>query len=178
MSIIWKDIEGFGGRYEVSNTGRVRSKARNVVDKNGHIRPRKCVPLLQKVDYRYPYRSVDLYETATTRKTIQVHRLVLEAFVGKRPEGMQCRHLDGNPGNNDVTNLRWDTTWQNALDKTRHGTQICGRKHWCAKLTEAQILQIRKEYTNGAGQILADKYGVSKTLICDIVKRKVWKHVQ
>jgi hypothetical protein len=51
-----------------------------------------------------------------------VHRLVLEAFVGPCPEGMECRHLDGDPANNRLENLRWGTHRENAADQVRHGT--------------------------------------------------------
>lgn len=50
-----------------------------------------------------------------------VHRLVLEAFVGPCPSGCEGCHYDGNPANNIVSNLRWDTTKNNCLDKRRHG---------------------------------------------------------
>lgn len=49
-----------------------------------------------------------------------VHRLVLEAFIGPRPEGMICCHYDGNPQNNKPENLRWDTHYGNAQDAIRH----------------------------------------------------------
>lgn len=180
METVWKKVEGYGGRYEVSNTGRVRSIARIVIDKNGHERPRSRTSLQQRIDSRYPYRSVDLYETNTKRKTVQVHKIVLETFVGKCPEGMQCRHLDGNPANNHVSNLCWGTVQQNAIDRKKHGkhAEKCeGEKHWCNKLTEETVLTIRKEYICGNGQFLAKKYNVSKSLIHAIITRKIWKHI-
>ena len=52
---------------------------------------------------------------------IGVHRLVLLAFRGAPPPGMECRHLDGDPGNNQLSNLVWGTRKQNAADTIRHG---------------------------------------------------------
>lgn len=46
-----------------------------------------------------------------------VHLYVLETFVGPRPEGMQACHGDGDPANNRLSNLRWDTCSNNNLDK-------------------------------------------------------------
>jgi hypothetical protein len=52
----------------------------------------------------------------------KVHQLVMEAFVGHRPIGMEVCHNDGNNGNNRWTNLRYDTRAANERDKKKHGT--------------------------------------------------------
>lgn len=63
------------------------------------------------------------------RHTRSVHQLVLEAFVGPCPPGMQCRHFpDRNPANNHLSNLQWGTPKQNAADRVIHGTNGNGRK--------------------------------------------------
>jgi hypothetical protein len=79
-----------------------------------------------------------------------VHRLVLEAFVGPRPDGLVCRHLDGNCENNRLDNLEWGTQAENARDRIRHGTQCRGLTNGRSKLTEEQVMAIRREIT-GAG---------------------------
>jgi DNA-binding CsgD family transcriptional regulator len=55
-----------------------------------------------------------------------VHRVVLEAFIGPCPPGLQCRHLNGNPADNRLDNLCWGTPAQNTEDKRRHGTLMYG----------------------------------------------------
>lgn len=55
------------------------------------------------------------------RILFRLHRLVLEAFVGACPPGMECRHLDGNPSNNCLSNLKWGTNFENMQDKIKHG---------------------------------------------------------
>ena len=50
-----------------------------------------------------------------------VHRLVLQAFVGHCPKGMECRHLDGDQINNRLENLQWGTRTENMADMIRHG---------------------------------------------------------
>ena len=60
-----------------------------------------------------------------------VHRLVLEAFVGPRPEGMVARHLNGDPGDNRLENLAWGTQSENNYDKVRHGTHHNANKTHC-----------------------------------------------
>ena len=118
-----------------------------------------------------------------------VHRLVLEAFVGPCPEGMECRHLDGNPGNNRLDNLAWGTPKENFADSMRHGTAYCltpearehashlwdhvkhktGEKHHRAKLTDNQVAIIRAipelGKRNDLARLLANEWGVTDTAI-------------
>lgn len=62
-------------------------------------------------------------------KTTYTHHLVLLAFEGKRPDGMdEIRHLDGNKLNNDLSNLAYGTTKQNAADRKIHQTGMVARK--------------------------------------------------
>ena len=97
----------------------------------------------------------------------QVHRLILEAFVGPRPEGMQCRHLNGDKTDNRIANLCWGTAKENADDNRRNGI-IGGLAQ--RRLPEEDVRAIRlvlqKPYT-GVGKALAQQYGVS----CDLISR-------
>lgn len=56
---------------------------------------------------------------------------------------------------------------------------VYGEKHGAAKLTEEQVLEIRREYLTKTAtqQALAIKYGVTQTLISAIVLRQIWKHI-
>ena len=110
----WKPVVGYEGIYEVSDQGRVRGMER--ADSIG--RPLSGKNLAQNVTRR-GYRTVCLCRDGI-RSTKRVHRLVLEAFVGPCPEGMECCHWDDNPTNNALTNLRWDTTIENARDRFRN----------------------------------------------------------
>jgi hypothetical protein len=65
----------------------------------------------------------------------KVHRIVLEAFVGMCPEGMEARHLDGDRQNNHVSNLVWDVYVVNVSDRRAHGTDQVGDRNPNAKLT-------------------------------------------
>lgn len=94
-SEIWKPVYGAEGRYEVSNTGLVRSvrylrPMKPHVNKNGHM-------------------SLNFASEKNGRQTTRmIAREVLSAFVGP-PESENSRavHIDGNPGNNNLENLKW-----------------------------------------------------------------------
>jgi hypothetical protein len=60
-----------------------------------------------------------------------VHLLVAEAFIGPKPEGQQTRHRDGNPDNNQATNLHYGTRGDNQRDSVEHGTHNMARKTEC-----------------------------------------------
>ena len=64
--------------------------------------------------------------------TKKVHRLVLEAFVGPCPDGMECCHANGDPADNRLANLRWDTPASNTQDRIRHGVHNMSRRGECA----------------------------------------------
>jgi hypothetical protein len=99
----------------------------------------------------------------------RVHHLVLETFVGRRPDGLQCRHLDGDPRNNRLGNLKWDTAVANSADKLVHGTAP-------TKLVWKDVVEIRDRLAKGAAvKRLARVHGVSPRLIRMIRSREVWR---
>ena len=125
----WLPVLGFEGMYEVSDHGRVRSLDRVVYAGRGRTRLQngRIVALNTHVG---GYRLAHLYkDNARTAKL--VHRLVLESFGGDRPDGTEVCHNDGNPGNNALSNLRWDTHTENVRDTYRHGTAFPLTKTHC-----------------------------------------------
>lgn len=113
----WRSIPGFADHYEVSNKGDVRSKT---TGRTLHLRANGKGRL-----------QIDLYQNGI-RTTVEVHRLVLLAFFGPCPEGMEGCHTDGDHTNNDVRNLRWDTRRENNLDAVRHGTHPWAKRTHCS----------------------------------------------
>ena len=113
-------------------------------------------------------------------KTFSVHRLILFAFVGMCPEGMEACHNDGNHQNNCVNNLRWDTHVNNEKDKKRHGTHNEGTRHYGAKLTEDQVREIRIKYAGGDYSLsqLAKEYKIAIMTVQPLIKRRTWKNVR
>ncbi len=124
---------------------------------------------------RNGYRRVNLYLGGKRWKQFAVHFLVCEAFHGVRPAGAVVGHGDGDKGNNNASNLRWTTGWQNEHDKRRHDTIMLGIRNHQAKLTEERVLHIRTSTESGVS--LARLYGVTPTTISYVRKRKTWVHV-
>lgn len=125
----WKAVVGYEGYYEVSDRGRVRSVDRSVLTVRG-VRRYKGRLLALNENKGYPLIALSRGGNQTH---FYVHRLVLEAFVGSCPEGMEACHNDGNPGNPQLENLRWDTRSENERDRVRHGTHHKTRRTHCPR---------------------------------------------
>ena len=108
----------------------------------------------------------------------RVHRLVLEAFVGPCPEGLEACHSNGDPTDNRLENLRWGTHEDNHQDRVKHGTLNQGERAGGVKLTAEQVRNIRSLAARGVLQKdLAQRYGVTKQTVSKIVKGERWAHV-
>ena len=116
----WRTVPGFEGFYEVSDLGRVRNS------RTGHI----LSPRPEKGGY---LRVCLSRANRAQRKELKVHRLVLAAFVGPCPDGMEGCHDDGDPSNNRLDNLRWDTRSGNIADTLTQGTHHHAQKTHCLR---------------------------------------------
>lgn len=166
----WLPIDGFE-RYEVSSLGCVR--------RADTLRPLKPSPKRRPNGYLVAMR-VNL-----GRGNMRyVHRLVLEAFVGPPPPGTEACHNDGDPSNNNLKNLRWDTHAANMADQHWHGTKSnppvhIGERHHKTTLREAQIREIRLTPERcGIYADLAKSYGISQQTVRRIRRRETWKHLE
>ena len=125
MKEIWKSIPNYP-RYEVSNLGRVRSYHGHDFKSPNAGKP-LSKPKIKKLtfDKGCGYLRVGLFNSEGHILAL-VHQLVLTAFIGPRPEGMESCHNDGDRLNNHVDNLRWDTRINNFKDRDKHGNTIRG----------------------------------------------------
>lgn len=113
MSTIWLDVPGYEGLYKVSSDGDVWSHPRE------RTRGGILIPTWSK-GRRGVYASVRLWKNKS-RRTLYSHQLVLLAFRGPTPEGMESRHLDGDSTNNQISNLSYCTHQVNCVDIVDHG---------------------------------------------------------
>jgi hypothetical protein len=118
----WADVPGWEGLYEVSDLGRVRSASRPFTYGNGTTITRPGRVLTGRKMLRGHLR-VALCD-GDRREDYLVHRLVLIAFVGPCPDGMEGCHNNGVPSDNRLENLRWDTRKANMADAIEHGVHI------------------------------------------------------
>jgi HNH endonuclease len=108
---------------------------------------------------------------------IYIHRGVCELFNGPCPDGMECRHLDGNKLNNRATNLAWGTPSENSADKALHGTMQFGESNPMAKLTSEKVQQMRlmRQQNNTPYYRLAEAFGVSTMTAFRATTGRAWK---
>ena len=108
---MWKAIEGTEGRYEVSNTGKIRSRNYKNTGKTVELRPgpdpKGYMKTMILVDGKY--------------KTVKMHRLVAQAFIPNPENKPQVNHKDGTKENNAADNLEWITNRDNAHHALEHG---------------------------------------------------------
>lgn len=124
----WRPVVGYEGWYEVSSSGRVRGLDREIRYIDGRVRSRKGM-ILRLQTNRSGYRTVGLSKNGP--KGFLVHRLVLAAFVGPCPADMEGCHENGDPSDNSLSNLRWDTSSANKYDIVRHGNHHQAKKTHC-----------------------------------------------
>jgi hypothetical protein len=176
MEEIWKDIEGYEGKYQVSSLGRVKAlptkfrlneKIRKLAkDKDGYI---VC-------------ELTDIHQHA---KLCKVHRLVCFAFHEK-PEGKDIvNHIDSCRSNNNFANLEWCTRSENVKHAFLHGFLLptIGERHGMAVLTGKDASYIRDEYfysdcKRGMQEKIAKGFGISPSMVRRIITRLAWKHVR
>lgn len=119
---------------------------------------------------------VGLSDKFRVRRNHFVHILVLEAFVGPKPLGMQACHFpDRNPKNNQVKNLQWGTPEQNRAHMVIHGTSIHGLRGPNVTITPSKVRRIRLLRKTGLGyDSIADRIGVSKNCVRRVAKGETW----
>lgn len=176
----WRPVVGefAGWNYEVSNLGQVKSTSTYRKVLTGKIKTQHIsnagYPILV-LSHNNKYRNVN------------VHKLVAEAFISVRPEGMQVNHKDGCKTNNRADNLEWITVPNNmrhaittGLKRVHSGEtpRLQGENNPRAKLTAEKVRAIRAAHAAGEKpSSLARQYDIRKEAIWKILWRKSWKHV-
>lgn len=176
MEEIWKDIEGYNGRYQVSNLGRVKS----IITKGRYEYNPPKVSILSGTIARGGYKRVLL--TKNGKKTAEsVHRLVAKAFIPNPENKPQINHIDGNKLNNCVDNLEWVTHQENQAHAWDNGLKqpFRGEDHPNSKLSEDTVSRIRgmDRDTDYSHREIAEEFGLRRRLVTSIINKKAWAHV-
>lgn len=170
----YRKVGNFKG-YAVGNDGSVWSRWR--AGRNPYSK--KWRQLALATHKTQGYSIVSLGAGNRKRVTFYVHILVLTAFTGPRPLGMEARHYpDRSTKNNHLNNLSWATPLDNALDKYKDKTMVIGEKVHTSKVTEKQVKKIIKRLNNGESRNqIANAFDVSYGIISCIANNKTWRHI-
>jgi hypothetical protein len=153
----------------VSDLGRVRRLETIVHFSDGRVRKFPARLCKFKIS-RFGYPLVLLSAGVARKKWVLVHRLVLRAFQGEAPAGMQACHNDGNPLNARLTNLRWDSVKANMADKWKHGTMPAGESHPTSVYPDALVREVLA--ARGTISDIAARFGMSGTHVWNIKNGK------
>lgn len=171
----WRPIKNYEGIYEISNLGNVKSLARTIIKKDGKKQTFK-ERILNKRHNGYGYYQVGL-NSKGKRVYFYIHRLVGEAFIDNPNDLPQINHINGNKEDNFVNNLEWISAKDNTIHSWKTGLSKGRENHGMSKLTNNEVLEIRKKYLskNYSQRKLAKEYSVSQKTIYNIINKKQWK---
>ena len=169
----WKSIVGFKGFYEVSNYGNIRTYHQ---PRNKKVNTSPPYIKEQTVD-KDGYKRVSLYKTTNNKKynTVKgVHQLVLESFIGPCPDGKESSHLDGDPTNNNLNNLIWETHIENNKRRKKHGTWYkTGEEH--PNYGRHFSKEIRKKMSEAQKNSNRKYSKETRKKLSDAAKKRWWK---
>lgn len=179
----WRDIPGWEGFYAVSTAGRVRSITRCVYARSprGAMAPRIFTGrFLARSIGKNGYELVSLSAPRRKRVYAYVHDLVLAAWKGPKPIGLECCHRNGVRVDNRIQNLRYDTRKSNAADRKSHGKPYPrGEQMAASKLKPIDVRSIiaLSKTTDLSQRKIALKFGVTHSTIGLILRKQGWKHI-
>jgi hypothetical protein len=172
---IWKDVVGYEGLYQVSNSGIIKSLKRNVK----HWRGGYSVIPPKELKQQKPkgYARVTLTDQNGNPKIIFVHRIVALAFIGPPPEGkIFINHKNFIRDDNTPDNLEWVNSYENMKHLVKNNRSLKGCKNPSAILNEAQVLEIKS--CNLSFNKMSELYGVSIPTLEAIRYGRTWKSVK
>ena len=164
-------IKEYEGLYSVDTNGNIYSDITSVSRRKGKLKP--CL--------KNGYLAVNLFKDRKV-KHYYVHRLVAQTFI-PNPNGFkEVNHINCDKHDNSVGNLEWCDRKHNLEHSYEHGLKRHGESHGMHKLSENDVISIRKEYVKGDREhslhALGEKYGVNYSTIQAIVKGRLWSHLK
>ena len=161
--VAYKDIPGFPG-YRIGSDGSVWSKRSRKMSGRLNSDWHRLTLTTRKSGY-----ITACFRAGSKNHVRYIHHLVLESFVGPRPDGMECCHGPDGASDNRLENLRWGTPEENDQDKLLHGRLLRGDRHPNTKISDREVDVIRFLADEGVPRILlAAALGVSRARIGDL----------
>lgn len=181
---IWKPIIGYELLYEVSNFGRIKYPNKSIVRRRKNSSEKTSQFRKEKFSVGYTnkkgYLNIKLQD-GSSLKSVRVHRLVAIHFIPNPLNLPQVNHKDTNKKNNRVDNLEWCDNSHNIKHAYAHGLlSRKGERQNTCKIKEADVLEVREFYSQNPKalrKIYAEKLNITQTTICNIIHRKIWKHI-
>lgn len=171
-SVTYLPIPGYPG-YRAGDDGSIWSCKSN----SGKLTDRwkRLSPAVHK---KTGYLRVCVTPATGKPQTAWVSRLVLAAFVGPCPAGMEACHENDKRNDNRPSNLKWDTRQNNIAQRDQRDRQASGERCGSAKLKESDIPNVFVLSALGFSQRrIAGMMGVSRGPIFEILNGKKWRHV-
>jgi len=150
------------------------------VDDQGNIfslpkKTRKGIRILKSSVGKNGYPMLDLCKDGKIKRFL-VHRLIAQTLLPNPNNKEQVNHINGNKLDNRLENLEWNTRSENQKHAIKIGLRSAkGEKNSQSKITEQDVLYIRKSEEKGS--ILAKKFNISHSSICDIRKGRSWSYL-
>jgi hypothetical protein len=169
MEEVWKQIPN-ASKYEVSNTGEIRSW-------NTQRGKRSESPKLlkKKLNKKVGYYNVGITYDDGTQKTRYLHRLIAESFLGYQEDSL-VRHLDDNRLNNNLDNLAWGNQKNNMADAIINGKLPTGIRCKKSVLSERDILLVGRMRKEGlTHEAIARIIGVNRSVITALLSGKTYR---
>jgi hypothetical protein len=169
---VWKEIKEVNGRYSISNLGRIKCNGYYT----NHISGKRWV----KEKIRTISNPKGDYSRITLEKSFQttMHRLVAKYFIPNPNNFEFVNHKDGNKHNYSIENLEWVTRLENENHAFLNGLKnSTGSANKMSKLTESDVLEIRKLQGIFSANKLEKKFNVHRATIQRIWNRKIWTHI-
>jgi DNA gyrase subunit B/topoisomerase-4 subunit B len=175
MNEYWKDVKGYEGIYEASTTGHVRIKpganSPEYVKKRGFV-----IPDLKYFTDKHNRLKCVFVKRDGSRHLTSPHRLVAWTFLPNPANLREVNHIDGNPQNNDVSNLEWVSSSENKHHAVRMGLMLSGEAHPQAKLTNDQVTELKIRVLSGEHiKDLAEEFNVQGSLISTAVNETYYR---
>lgn len=173
---IWKSIDGYEGRYEVSDHGRVLSlpfERSNPLTGGVSVYPARILKTARdKSGHHHLTLQIDC-----VKRNHFLHHLVARAFLGPIPDGLQTLHVDDDKERNTPVNLYYGTPKNNGQDTVKHGRSRWGRRHHAVVVTEHMAKVIWEEKGKARTIDIARYHGVTSSLVSHIHHGWAWNNL-